>query len=156
MSKILELAKTFEQTSKQQAESIENELRNVMNQHSAAIKNDLQRVQNEIESSTRELTESVRGELQRVLQGKIRRAVVWLWILAAIGAALVMLSGYLTTVQSRRIIEQQLRIEALRESGANVTRCKRGEELVPCVEVVQNPRGWKTGKDSTIYMEIAQ
>lgn len=156
MSRISELAETFKQTSKEQAASIEIELQSAMQQHASAIKSDLQRMRNEIEGSTRALSETVKEELTATLHGRLRRAVMWLWIAASIGILTASGTFYLTTIQTQRIIEQQSRVEELRESGANINQCRKDSGLVPCVEVIRTARGWQTENEGTVFMEIAQ
>ena len=131
MSKILELAKTFEESSKQQASDIETSVKNAFEPHERAILAAL-------ESSARRLNTAIDAQTRRwgwlVLKG---------WVFPLIGVAFLLgISWVVVWYQGKVIAEnwveisrQNATLEQLAEKGGKLELSTCGKEKRLCVKV---------------------
>src|SRR5690606_26754561 len=116
MSKILDLAKNFEQTSKQQANDTEQIVANALKQHEQRLIGLLN--ENEIAMST-----AIREQNSRIRPIILRSwMIVSIDIVTAIALAwgTLMYQSYRINKNSELITQQNLAIQELKDKGANV------------------------------------
>lgn len=131
MSKILELAKTFEESSKQQASDIETSVKNAFEPHEKAILAAL-------DSSGRRLNAAIDGQSRRwgwlVLKG---------WICTLIGVVLMLgiswgvlwYQGTLIAENWAQISRQNTTLEQLAAKGGKLILSTCGEDKRLCVKM---------------------
>lgn|SRR5574344_195279 len=137
MSKILDMAKDFEQNSKQQANAIEKRLTEEFTRHEKAISGALKSSEERMSAAIAEHSQKMGWLLLKT----------WIWMLVSIVLFLSATSGILW-YQGELIAERQANLQALAEKGGKIklARCgKKSEHL--CVQISDsNPDVW--GKDT--------
>lgn len=117
MSKILDMAKTFEQTSRQQAADIENSLTPEFERHERAIKEALS-------SSERSINDAIQDQQKRIGWLLLKS---WGWMLLAALLLLAATSGTLW-YQGNLIAERQATLEALNKKGGKLILSDKCED----------------------------
>ncbi|SLO30486.1 MULTISPECIES: MbeB family mobilization protein [Gammaproteobacteria] len=144
MSKILDLAKNFEQTSKQQAQDTEQIVANALKQHEKRLIDLLNENEKAMSTAIREQNSRIRPIILKS----------WMIVSIAIVTAIALAWGVLT-YQSYRInknfeliTQQNLAIQELKDKGANVQfqDCidKKNRKRL-CVLVNKEAGTWKNG-----------
>ena len=117
MSKILDMAKTFEQTSKQQASDIENKLKPEFERHETAIKEALN-------SSEKSINDAIQEQQKRIGWLLLKS---WGVMLLSVLLLLAATSGTLW-YQGRLIAERQATLERLDKQGGKLILSKCEDE----------------------------
>ena len=139
MSKILDMAKDFEQNSKQQANAIEKRLSEEFTRHEKAISGALKSSEERMSAAIAEHSQNMGWLLLKT----------WIWMLVSIVLFLSATSGILW-YQGELIAERQATLQALAEKGGKIqsgTCGLDGEKKRLCVQISDpNPTVW--GKDT--------
>ena len=121
MSKIFDLAKTFEQTSKQEAESIEQSVRNVLAQHERNIVAELAQNEKNIKSA-------IHAANKRVSMAILKPYWWILGALAVVGAIMLIL----LLVMGMKISDRYTEIQAQKQTLAMMQNTTNGLQLSKC------------------------
>ena len=127
MSKILDMAKDFEQNSKQQANAIEKRLSEEFTRHEKAISGALKSSEERMSAAIAEHNQSMGWLLLKT----------WIWMLVSIVLFLSATSGILW-YQGELIAERQANLQALAEKGGKIqigTCGLDGEKKRLCVKI---------------------
>ena len=137
MSKILDMAKDFEQNSKQQANAIEKRLTEEFTRHEKAISGALKSSEEKMSAAIAEHSQKMGWLLLKT----------WIWMLVSIVLFLSATSGILW-YQGELIAERQATLQALAEKGGKLKLTQCGKKLEHlCVQISDpNPTVW--GKDT--------
>ncbi|WP_240650973.1 MbeB family mobilization protein, partial [Raoultella ornithinolytica] len=127
MSKILDMAKDFEQSSKQQANAIEKRLTEEFTRHEKAISGALKSSEEKMSAAIAEHSQKMGWLLLKT----------WIWMLVSIVLFLSATSGILW-YQGELIAERQATLQALAEKGGKLklTQCgKKLEHLLSLIHI---------------------
>ncbi|MDX1266191.1 MAG: MbeB family mobilization protein [Oceanisphaera sp.] len=141
MSEILNLAKSFQQKSKQQAESIEQTLQDDFKRHENAIKEALK-------SSTTTIENAISGQSHRA-----QRLVLKTWLGCGIAVASILLlaqgliwyQGVQIADNWQTISQQRQQLATLEKNGSKITLADCGGRL--CIPAAKDGKGWTRSSD---------
>jgi hypothetical protein len=141
MSKILDLAKTLESNSKQQAKATEKVLASAFEAHERHIYDALNASQQKIKSAINGHNQNIRGTM----------LTSWMWLFLSVVALLIALQGILwwqgkkITENWKEIAEQNSQLEELAKKGSKLTLDNCGGRL--CIPAAKDGQSWRRKSD---------
>jgi hypothetical protein len=150
MSKILDLAKTLESNSKQQAKATEKALASAFETHERHIYDALNASQQKIKSAINGHNQNIRGAMLKN----------WLWLLLTVTALLIAMQGILwwqgkkIAQNWKEIAQQNSQLEALAKKGSKIKINTCGPTNRLCIKIDKDAQAW--GSEGAYHWRIPE